>query len=275
MSRAGFAVASPALVLGLLSGLVKTEARAQGGPVSGTWEARWASGIRTERDGSITVQREAEATLVLEAVGDSLVGRWSFELPGLGTSTWYVHGRAGDGVLRLRATEADIERPPPAAQGALVLHEWTGRVRGGRIEGEHWLTLRLPDGRERRSGPRPWSARRPGSSDGGADGGKGGPSRATPCPPAGSPTRRHVPCDSLGPRNEVNSTRRDDVSLAKAIEVLSEGSSLEEAVENAVKEASETVRGIENVYVKDFQAIVEDDEVTRYRTNCKVTFVVD
>jgi flavin-binding protein dodecin len=266
VSRARLAVAVPALVLGTLWGLARTEAGAQEGPATGTWEARWASGVRTERDGSITVQREADATLVLEAAGDSLVGRWSFELPGLGASIWYVHGGAGDGTLRLVATEADIERPPPAAQGAIVLQEWTGRVRGDRVEGEHWLTLRLPDGRERRSGPRPWSARRVGSSAGGtASSHLTGPLH---------PTRRHVPCHLLAPRYEANSTRRDDVSLAKAIEVLSEGSSLEAAVENAVKEASETVRGIENVYVQDFQAIVDDDEVTKYRTNCKVTFVV-
>ena len=64
------------------------------------------------------------------------------------------------------------------------------------------------------------------------------------------------------------------MSLAKVIEVLAEGKTLEKAVENAVEEASDTVRGIENVYVQDFQAVVEDDEVVKYRANCKVTFVV-
>lgn len=170
LGRARRAFGVPALVLATLAGLATPEAGAQEDPVTGTWEARWASGIRTERDGSITVQREADATLVLEAAGDSLVGRWSFELPGLGASTWYVHGRAGDGRLRLVATEADIERPPPASQGAIVRQEWTGRLRGERVEGEHWLTLGLPDGRELRSGPRPWNARRVGSSTGAADG---------------------------------------------------------------------------------------------------------
>lgn len=64
------------------------------------------------------------------------------------------------------------------------------------------------------------------------------------------------------------------MSLAKVIEVISEGSTLEEAVENAVKEASDTVRGIEAVYVENFQAIVENNRVQTYRANCKVTFVV-
>lgn len=64
------------------------------------------------------------------------------------------------------------------------------------------------------------------------------------------------------------------MSLAKVIEVISEGSTLEEAVENAVTGASDTVRGIKSVYVEDFQAIVENGRVATYRANCKVTFVV-
>ena len=64
------------------------------------------------------------------------------------------------------------------------------------------------------------------------------------------------------------------MSLAKVIEVLAEGSSIEEAMENAVQEASDTVRGIKHVYAKEFQGIVEDGRIARYRVNCKVTFVV-
>jgi flavin-binding protein dodecin len=64
------------------------------------------------------------------------------------------------------------------------------------------------------------------------------------------------------------------VSIAKVIEVLAEGESIEAAVQAAVSEASESVRGIKQVYVEGFQAIVEDDEVVKYRVNAKVTFVV-
>lgn len=64
------------------------------------------------------------------------------------------------------------------------------------------------------------------------------------------------------------------MSLAKVIEVLAEGSSIEKAVEAAVADASETVRNIKHVYVKDFQAIVENGSVQKYRVNCKVTFIV-
>lgn len=64
------------------------------------------------------------------------------------------------------------------------------------------------------------------------------------------------------------------MSVAKVIEVLAEGSSIENAIENAVKEASESVRAIKHVYAREFQAIVENGQVSKYRVNCKVTFVV-
>jgi flavin-binding protein dodecin len=68
--------------------------------------------------------------------------------------------------------------------------------------------------------------------------------------------------------------KEEAMSIAKVIEVLAEGDSIEDAVQAAVSEAAETVRGIKQVYVESFQAIVEDDEVVKYRVNAKITFVV-
>ena len=65
------------------------------------------------------------------------------------------------------------------------------------------------------------------------------------------------------------------MSIAKVVEVLSEGHSIEGAIQSAVTEAAETVRGIKHVYVEGVQAIVEDDEVVKYRVNAKLTFVVE
>ena len=67
----------------------------------------------------------------------------------------------------------------------------------------------------------------------------------------------------------------DDMSIAKVIEVISEGNSVDDAVKAAVKEASQTVRGIKQVYIEGIQAIVEDDKVVKYRINAKITFVVE
>jgi len=65
------------------------------------------------------------------------------------------------------------------------------------------------------------------------------------------------------------------MSIAKVIEVIAEGDSVEGAVEAAVREAGRTVREIKQVYVEGIQALVEDNRVVKYRINAKVTFVVE
>jgi dodecin len=65
------------------------------------------------------------------------------------------------------------------------------------------------------------------------------------------------------------------MSVAKVIEILAESNeSWEAAAQEAINEAAKTVRNIQSVYIKDFQAIVDDKNVTKYRVNTKITFVV-
>ncbi|MGM0588756.1 MAG: dodecin family protein [Bacteroidota bacterium] len=63
--------------------------------------------------------------------------------------------------------------------------------------------------------------------------------------------------------------------LAKVIEVMSEGSTMEEAVQNAVNDAAKTIHNIKSVYVENIQAIVENEKVTKYRIDAKITFILD
>jgi hypothetical protein len=65
------------------------------------------------------------------------------------------------------------------------------------------------------------------------------------------------------------------MSLAKVIEILAEGDSVEAAIQNGVKEAAETVREIKHVYVEGIQAIIEDNKVKKFRVNLKLTFVLE
>jgi flavin-binding protein dodecin len=65
------------------------------------------------------------------------------------------------------------------------------------------------------------------------------------------------------------------MAIAKVIEVLAEGETIEEAIQTAVDEASETVRQIKQVYIQDIQALVDRNKVTKYRVNAKVTFLVE
>jgi len=62
--------------------------------------------------------------------------------------------------------------------------------------------------------------------------------------------------------------------VAKVIELLAEGDSIEAATEAAVEEASKTVDNIQNVYVDDYRAVVRDGEIQKYRIDAKVTFVL-
>jgi len=65
------------------------------------------------------------------------------------------------------------------------------------------------------------------------------------------------------------------MSVVKVIEVLAQSDeSWEDAVDKALEEASKTVRNIKSIYVKDLQAIVEDNEITAYRVNTKISFGV-
>ena len=63
------------------------------------------------------------------------------------------------------------------------------------------------------------------------------------------------------------------MALLKVIELLSESKkSWEDATQNAVSEASTSMRKIRSVYVKNLTAEVEDGKITHWRLNCKMTF---
>lgn len=68
---------------------------------------------------------------------------------------------------------------------------------------------------------------------------------------------------------------RTTMSVAKVIEILAEGDSIEAATESAVEEASKTVDNIQNVYVDDYRAVVRNGEIQKYRVDAKVTFVLN
>jgi flavin-binding protein dodecin len=64
--------------------------------------------------------------------------------------------------------------------------------------------------------------------------------------------------------------------IVKVIEVMSESpKSWEEAAQNVVTEASKTLRNIRSLYIKEFTVAVDNDKVTSYRVNAKVTFEME
>jgi len=65
-------------------------------------------------------------------------------------------------------------------------------------------------------------------------------------------------------------------SVLKVIEVLSESDkSWEDAAQQAVTRAGKTLHGIKSIYIKNFEAKVENNKIVRYRINASVTFLLD
>ena len=66
------------------------------------------------------------------------------------------------------------------------------------------------------------------------------------------------------------------MAVVKVIELLGEsGESWEDATRQVVAEATKTLRGVTSVYIKEFQATVENDRVKNFRVTAKVSFVME
>lgn len=64
--------------------------------------------------------------------------------------------------------------------------------------------------------------------------------------------------------------------MLKVIEILAESpNSWEEAASEAILKAAETVHGIKSIYIKNFEAEVNDNKITNYRINAKISFILD
>ena len=67
-----------------------------------------------------------------------------------------------------------------------------------------------------------------------------------------------------------------EMAVVKVIELLAESEqSWEDAARQAVAEATKSVRGISSVYINEFQATVENDQVKNFRVNAKISFVIE
>jgi flavin-binding protein dodecin len=66
------------------------------------------------------------------------------------------------------------------------------------------------------------------------------------------------------------------MAIVKVIEVLAQSDkSWADAAQVALAEAQKTVRNIKSIYVKEFQAEVENGKIANYRINAKISFLVE
>lgn len=64
------------------------------------------------------------------------------------------------------------------------------------------------------------------------------------------------------------------MSIVKVIEVISEGKTVDEAINSAVTEAARTIEGIKQVNVDHIEGLVEQNKITKFRIHAKVSFIV-
>lgn len=66
------------------------------------------------------------------------------------------------------------------------------------------------------------------------------------------------------------------MAVLKVLELLSSSAkSWEDAAQNAVNEASKSLRGIQSVNIQNMSAVVNANKIIEYRVNCKVSFEVE
>ena len=66
------------------------------------------------------------------------------------------------------------------------------------------------------------------------------------------------------------------MSVVKFIELSGRSSeSFEDAVRQTVERASSTIRNIQSVWVKEFEGVVENDQVTQFQVIVKISFLLD
>lgn len=64
--------------------------------------------------------------------------------------------------------------------------------------------------------------------------------------------------------------------IVKVIEVIaSSAKGTDDAISNAVTEASKTIHNIDSVFVKDIKVHVKDGKVSTYGVICKISFRLD
>jgi flavin-binding protein dodecin len=66
------------------------------------------------------------------------------------------------------------------------------------------------------------------------------------------------------------------MSIVKMVELSCQSpDSWEDATRQAVERAAQTLRNIRSVWVKEFEAVVENEQVTQFRVVLKIAFQLD
>ena len=66
------------------------------------------------------------------------------------------------------------------------------------------------------------------------------------------------------------------MSVARITELSATSqTSFEDAIQQAISRATATLRGVEGAWIKDQNVLIEDGNITGYKVNLEVTFVLE
>jgi flavin-binding protein dodecin len=66
------------------------------------------------------------------------------------------------------------------------------------------------------------------------------------------------------------------MSVARVTELsATSDTSFEDAIQQAISRATSTLRGVEGAWIKDQNVLIQDGNITGYKVNLEVTFVLE
>ena len=66
------------------------------------------------------------------------------------------------------------------------------------------------------------------------------------------------------------------MAIAKVVEVNSSSQkSFEDAIQTGITKVTETVKNVQGAWINEQKVIIQDNKITEYRVNLKISFLVD
>ena len=66
------------------------------------------------------------------------------------------------------------------------------------------------------------------------------------------------------------------MAIAKVVEVTSSSQkSFEDAIQTGISKVMETVKNVQGAWINEQKVIIQDNKITEYRVNLKISFLVD
>ena len=66
------------------------------------------------------------------------------------------------------------------------------------------------------------------------------------------------------------------MAIAKVVEVTSSSQkSFEDAIQTGISKVTETVKNVQGAWINEQKVIIQENKITEYRVNLKISFLVD